>query len=72
MNFEHMDQDQLEDLREEIESLEKSLSAIRAASHNFYVTVKPWLHHESDMLKATIADLKHELAKGEKDGVYLY
>lgn len=72
MNFEHMDADPLDDANEEIERLEKELSAMRSAAHNFYVTVKPWLHHESDMLKATVSDLKHELAKGEKDGVYLY
>lgn len=72
MTFEHMDVDELDDAKEEIEKLEKELSAMRAAAHNFYVTVKPWLHHESDMLKATIADLKHELAKGEENGVYLY
>jgi len=46
--------------------------ALNAAAHNFYVTVKPWLHHESDFLKATIQDLKYMLAKMEKDGVYHY
>lgn len=72
MNYEHMDADEHDDALEEIERLEKQLSAMRSAAHNFYVTVKPWLHHESDLLKATLSDLKHELAKVEKDGVYLY
>lgn len=58
--------------RKRLSEENRDIRAMRSAAHNFYVTVKPWLHHESSMLKATIADLKHELAKGEKDGVYLY
>jgi len=31
-----------------------------AAGYNFYCTARDWLHHKTDFLKATIADLQYE------------
>lgn len=64
--------DSFSDALQEWEEGGRNLTRILAAAHNFYVTVKPWLHHETDFLKATIEDLRHELARLEPDGKYHY
>jgi len=57
---------------DEYRRLYQYMLSLSSAAHNFYITVRPWLHHESDFLKATIGDLKHELARSQKDGEYRY
>ena len=44
-------------------ALEKELTELASAAHNFYVTVVPWMHHKSNFLIATEKDLKHVLGK---------
>lgn len=47
---------------------------LACAAHNFLVTVRPWMHHKTSFLSATIADLKYELSKVlddyKPDGIY--
>ena len=47
----------------------RSFTAIASASHNFYVTVKPWMHHKDDWLIATEKDLRFTLGQFFTDDI---
>jgi len=53
-------------LRKENEILRKRCRRLASAAHNFRVESSDWLHHRTDMLKATISDLDFEIEDFDK------